>query len=75
MQIKSAAESADVIRQILGGQTGPARDIAILNAAAAMVVAGKCASVGAGLKLAGDAIDSQAALKSLNALVRLSNAK
>lgn len=72
LQVRSAAESAEVIRQILAGQAGPARDIALLNAAAAMVVAGRSATLDAALKTAAESIDAGAAKKSLEALVRCS---
>ncbi len=57
LQVESADESADVIRSILEGKKGPARDIAALNAAAALVIAGRAAELPAGLSCAEDAID------------------
>ncbi|HXC63989.1 MAG TPA: anthranilate phosphoribosyltransferase, partial [bacterium] len=59
---------------VLKGESGPRRDIVLLNAAAALVVAGKAASLKEGLPLAAQSIDSGAALKKLEDLKRLSNA-
>ncbi len=72
LTIESADEAALVMRQILDGAKGPARDIALLNAAAALVIAGKAPDLAAGLKLAADAVDSGRAKKTLEALVRFS---
>ena len=72
LQVRNAAESAEVIRRLLAGEHGPTRDIAILNAAAAMVVAGKCQTLEEGLEAAGKSIDGGAAKNSLEALVRCS---
>ncbi len=73
LQVKNADESAHVIRDILNGTPGPARDIAQLNAAAALVVAGRVPGLSEGLKLAAEAIDTGHALRSLQMLVRYSN--
>ena len=51
--------NAEIIRQILGGQErGPKRDAVLLNASAALFVAGKAKSLVAGWELAGETIDS-----------------
>lgn len=65
-------ENADAVRRVLGGAAGPHRDIVVLNAAAALVVAGRADDVEAGLALAADAIDSGAAAAALESLVRVS---
>jgi anthranilate phosphoribosyltransferase len=72
--VNSAEESADVIRRILWGETGPVRDIVALNAAAALVVAGREKELAQALRLAEEAIESGRAEKTLEALVRCSNA-
>jgi len=64
------AASADIIRNILAGQKGAPRDIAALNAAAALLVAGKTPSLHAGLQLATTAIDSGAAQAALDRLIQ-----
>lgn len=74
LQVSDATESADRIRRLLAGEAGPARDIVALNAAAAMVVAGRDGALPEALRRAGEAIDSGAARRTLEALVRCSNA-
>ena len=51
-----------MIREILQGKIGPARDIAALNAGAAIHIAGQSFDVGEGTRIAQEAIDSKAAL-------------
>jgi anthranilate phosphoribosyltransferase len=70
--VQTPADSAAVIRDILAGAVGRARDIVCLNAAAALVVADVAADLATGLTMAQQAIDSGAAKKTLEALVRLS---
>ena len=64
-----------MVRQVLDGQAGPPRDIAALNAAAAIMVAGLADDVPQGLELAQQSIDSGAAGQALDKLVTLSNAE
>jgi anthranilate phosphoribosyltransferase len=64
-----AAENALIIRAILGGATGPRRDIVLANASAALVAAGVAADFRAGVQIAGKSIDSGEAKKKLEALV------
>lgn len=73
LQVSSAEESAGVIGKILAGEHGPARDIAVLNAAAAIHIAGNAKDLRAGVTLAQQAIDSGQAGKSLELLVQYSN--
>jgi anthranilate phosphoribosyltransferase len=69
-----AQENAGILRSILAGaERGPKRDVVTLNAAAALVAGGKADDLGAGLKLASDAIDSGRAISALDGLVALSN--
>lgn len=67
-----AQTNAGMIRAILAGEKGAARDIVCLNAAAAIVAGEKADSLDAGWKLAGEAIDSGAAAKALETLVACS---
>ena len=61
--------NAEIIRRILrGDERGPKRDAVLLNAGAALFVAGKAKSVAEGWELAGETIDSGAAAKKLAAL-------
>ena len=70
-----AAENAAHIRAVLQGNPGPLRDIVLLNAAAALLVAGKAGTLRDGVALAAEAIDSGKAMKVLEALVQLSHDK
>jgi len=65
----SPQASADVIRGVLGGQSGPARDIVLLNAAAGLFVAGKADDISAGLAIAAESADSGAAAGALAKLI------
>ena len=53
-----AAANAALARGVLGGERGPRRDAALLNAAAALVVAGRCGTVRDGVLQAAEAVDS-----------------
>jgi anthranilate phosphoribosyltransferase len=67
-----AAENAETVQAVLDGRPGPTRDVVLLNAGAALFVAGRAASVREGLTLAGAAIDSGAARTTLDRMVRVS---
>ncbi|MEM0984511.1 MAG: anthranilate phosphoribosyltransferase [Planctomycetota bacterium] len=68
-------ESAgDVIRSVLAGEPGPKTDIALINAAAALLVGDACESLAQGLELARDAVSSGAASRTLADLARVSHA-
>jgi len=54
----TAAENAAMVEQLLDGDRGARRDIVLLNAAAALLVAGKAASLKDGLQTAADSLDS-----------------
>ncbi|MBB4286398.1 anthranilate phosphoribosyltransferase [Roseospira goensis] len=66
-------ENADVIRAMLDGAKGPYRDIVLINAAAALVVAGQASDLKAGVVRAAEAIDSGAARATLAKLVAVSH--
>ena len=70
-----ATENAAHIRAVLQGNRGPLRDIVLLNAAAALLVAGKANSLRDGVAVAGEAIESGKAKAVLDALVALSHGK
>ena len=62
-------QNAEITRKILSGKDrGPKRDAVLLNAGAALFVAGKVKSLAAGWELAGETIDSGAAAEKLNNL-------
>jgi anthranilate phosphoribosyltransferase len=69
-----AATNAQVIRDVLAGEQGPRRDLAVLNTAAAVVVAGLADDLGTGIEVAKESLDSGAAERALAALVRVSRA-
>jgi len=69
-----APENAAIIREILGGKKSARRDVVLLNAAAALVVAGKAAHLMEAVPQAATSIDSGAAAGKLAALVRFTNA-
>jgi anthranilate phosphoribosyltransferase len=64
--------NADRVRATLGGEEGPQREIAILNAAAAFVVAGRSADLAGGVALAAKSIDDGSALAALDRLIAVS---
>jgi anthranilate phosphoribosyltransferase len=64
------AQNAAILREILAGAKAPRRDVVLINAGAALVCAGKAPRLEDGIRLAGEAIDSGAALAKLDALVR-----
>ncbi len=59
--VDSPARSAETIQGILGGKCGACRDIAVLNAGAAILVGGKAGSLAEGVRAAEKSIDSGAA--------------
>ena len=67
-------ENAAALRRVLEGETNAYRDIAMLNAAGALVIAGKAEDLREGVALADRSIDSGAALAALEALVSVSRA-
>jgi anthranilate phosphoribosyltransferase len=66
------ADNAARVHAIVQGETGPVRDIVLLNAAAALVVAGVAPDFGAGIEAGRQSIDEGSAAKALDALVRVS---
>ena len=70
----SAADNAGIIVSVLEGTPGPARDVVLLNAGAALFVAGRADSIRDGMTQAAHAIDSGSAKSTLARLVTLSQA-
>ena len=68
-----AAQNANALRAVLEGEKNAYRNIALLNAAGALVVAGKAAGLKPGVALAAESIDSGRALAALEKLVEVSN--
>jgi len=66
------ADNAATTRAILSGEPGPRRDIAVLNAGAAIYAAGRSEDIAGGVQAAQEAIDSGAATDAMQKYVRLS---
>lgn len=73
LQVSGPEESAGAILHVLGGATGPMRDIAVLNAAGALVAAERFEQIQPALEAAAAAIDSGQAKNTLDLLVAASN--
>jgi anthranilate phosphoribosyltransferase len=69
-----ATANAQALLDVLKGRKGPYRDVAILNAAAGLIVAGRAADLKAGVALAAKSIDSGEAEGRLDRLIAVSNA-
>jgi anthranilate phosphoribosyltransferase len=67
------AHNARALRGVLEGETNAYRDIALLNAAGALMVAGRVRSLGDGMTLAAKSIDDGKALAALERLIEVSN--
>ena len=71
--VNSVEESLKIMQSVLNNKKGTARDIVILNAAAAIYVAGLADSMDQGVAIADESISNGSAKKKLEALVELSN--
>jgi anthranilate phosphoribosyltransferase len=69
----SPDQSAGIVRGVLQGNPGPARDVVLLNSGAALYVSGSAGSVKDGMRLAAESIDSGRARGKLEQLVRMTN--
>jgi anthranilate synthase/phosphoribosyltransferase len=67
-----AKDNALIVRSVLSGEKGPRRDVVVLNAAAALIAAGKADDFKTAVSLAQQSIDSGSALRSLDALAAFS---
>jgi anthranilate phosphoribosyltransferase len=65
-------QNASIIRSLLAGETGPKRDIVLMNASAALVAGGRARELKEGVGLAVRSIDEGAARSKLDALIALS---
>ncbi len=68
------ADNAKAFKALLDGEHSAYRDAVLLNASAALLVAGKVEGLKAGVALARESIDSGAAKRSLDTLVRITQA-
>ena len=74
LAVSGAEESLAVIKKVLDNEAGPAKDIVMFNAGAAIYVAGLADSLKAGIEKAKEVIASGEAKAKLDELVKLSNA-
>ena len=72
LQGGDAAQNASIVHDVLDGQRGAARDVVLLNAGAALFVAGAVSSVRDGIGMAASAVDRGAAKTTLESMVRSS---
>ena len=72
--VDSPQDSAEAVRRILRGDGGPRRDHALLNTAAALVVAHLTNNLSQGLQLAAEAVDDGREHETLERLVEVTNA-
>lgn len=63
--------NAAIAMSVLGGEPGPARDVTLLNAGAALFAAGRAGDVGEGVELAAEAIDNGKAAEVVMAAARV----
>jgi anthranilate phosphoribosyltransferase len=68
-----ADDNAKSLRNVLNGTTGPFRDVALLNAAATFIVAGRVKDLKEGVALGKKTLDSGAAAQKLEQLIAISN--
>ena len=73
LRVSSAAQSADVIRRVFARERGPAYDMVVANAAAALLAANRAVTIQAAVPLARAAIDSGAAAALCERLTRWTN--
>jgi anthranilate phosphoribosyltransferase len=74
LRVDDAAQSLAMIRRVLDNEAGPARDIVMLNAGAAIYAAGLAASLADGVARAGEVLANGKARETLDELIRVSNA-
>ncbi|QEE43805.1 anthranilate phosphoribosyltransferase [Rhizobium sp. WL3] len=65
--------NAAALRDVLGGAKTPYRDVALCNAAASLIVAGKATDVTEGMHLASQSLDTGSAARALETLITISN--
>lgn len=74
LRVETPAESAAIVRRVLAGERGPARDIVVVNAAAALWTAGRDSEPSGCARLAEQALDQGAARELLARLAARTNA-
>lgn len=71
LRASDAAQSAAILRAVIAGKPGPARDITLLNAAAALLAAAKVEALQDGIAAAAQSIDNGSAQQRLNEFIAL----
>lgn len=74
IRVEGPEQSADVVRKVLSGEKGAARDIVVLNAAAGLLAADRLQNPAEAAQLAAETIDRGAAADLLDRLAKLSHA-
>ncbi|MBL8806552.1 MAG: anthranilate phosphoribosyltransferase [Rhodospirillales bacterium] len=69
----TAQENAAAMHEVLGGKTGPLRDVVLMNSAALLLVAGAAPDLKAGVAKAAQSIDGGGAKRALDGLVEITN--
>lgn len=67
-----AQTNARILRQIFQGDSGPRRDVVLVNAGAVLYVAGRTRSIAEGVRMAADVVDSGKAAEKLEEMIRYS---
>ncbi len=70
---EDAFYNAQIIRKVLAGESGPRREIVLLNAAAVIAATGAAKDLKEGVRIAAEAIDTGRALQKLEDLIKISN--
>ena len=72
LRIGSPEESAEMVKAVLAGVSGPSRDVVLMNASAALLAADRVDSLQDGVAMAAESVDGGAANRTLEALITLS---
>ncbi|MDP7579397.1 MAG: anthranilate phosphoribosyltransferase [SAR202 cluster bacterium] len=73
LKVTSVAQSVEIVRNVLSGQRGAARDVVLANAAGALLAADRVTTIAEGIEVAAKSIDSGNASEKLTALVKLTS--
>lgn len=69
----NADENAAIVGKVFGGEKGAKRDVLLMNASAALLVAGKTDNLQEGASIAAEAVDSGAASAKLQDIIKITN--
>ncbi len=71
--VSDVTESLNILKSVLNNEPGPAKDIALINAAALIYISGKSENLSDGIKICQDAIESKDAINQLENLIKYTN--